>query len=131
MVKIPPKQELTDLAKRYGHGEGEMKDTKKSGFTPVSPLPPGGAAMTAEKWEIRKAIEDYQRYYMGGFTARELRDMGAYAYFESPQIGNLQNPLHPVFSLDRWVNTKFQYRHVAKFPLGKGREGYWEVSSDW
>jgi hypothetical protein len=97
-IQIPPEEELTELAKRYGEDpRGNLKGTKKSGVTPVNPLPPAGPALSVESWEIRKLIEATQRKKLVGFTARELKAMGTFAYFESPKANNLSTPLHPVF----------------------------------
>jgi len=61
-IQIPPEEELTEFAKRYGEGpRGKFKDTKKPGVTPVDPLPPAGPVLSVESWEIRKLIEAAQR----------------------------------------------------------------------
>lgn len=85
-IQIPPEEELTELAKRYGEDpRGKLKGTKKSGVTPVDLLPPAGPALSIESREICKLIEATQRKKLVGFTARELKAKGAFAYFESPK----------------------------------------------
>jgi hypothetical protein len=131
MVDIPREDKPTLFAKRYGHARsGKMEGTNKSGYTPTSPLPHDGSAISAESWEIRQAIHAYQRKKTGGFTARELKVMGALAYFEGGLENDLKNPLHPVFRYDNWINRDSQAKHVDNiYPLGEGREGYWEVNT--
>lgn len=128
-IQIPPREELTELAKRYGEDpRGKLKGTKKSDVTPVDPLPPAGPALSVESWEIRKLIEATQRRKLVGFTARELKAMGAFAYFESPKANNLLTPLHPVFR--NWESSDATHRrHNPMLPLGNGRDGFWEVSA--
>lgn len=57
-IQIPPEEELTEFAKRYGEDpRGKFKDTKSQ----VSRLPPAGPVLSVESWEIRKLIEAAQR----------------------------------------------------------------------
>jgi hypothetical protein len=122
-IQIPPEEELTELGKRYGEDpRGKLNGTEKSGVTLVDPLPPAGHALSVESWEIRKLIEATQRKKLVGFTARELKAMGAFAYFESPKANNLSTPLHPVFR--NWESSDATHRrHNPMLPLGNGRAG--------
>jgi hypothetical protein len=128
-IQIPPEEELTELAKRYGEDPwGKLKGTKKSGVTPVDLLPPAGPVLSIESREICKLIEATQRKKLVGFTARELKAKGAFAYFESPKASNLSTPLHPVFR--NWESSDATHRrHNPMLPLCNGRAGFWEVSS--
>ncbi len=128
-IQVPPEEVLTELAKHYGEDTSpQLKGTRKSGATPVDPLPPAGPALSIESWEIRKLIEALQRRKFLGFTARELKAMGAFAYFESPKASNFSSLLHPVFR--NWESSQTSMRrHNPILPLGKGRDGYWEVSA--
>jgi hypothetical protein len=129
-IQIPPEEELTEFAKRYGEEpRGKFKGTKKSSVTPVEPLPPAGPTLSVECWGVRKIIEAAQRKKLVGFTARELKAMGAFAYFESPKTNNLSTLLHPVFQNWESSDTILYRRHNPMLPLGNGREGYWEVST--
>jgi hypothetical protein len=68
-IQIPPEEELIELAKRYGDDPSrKINGTKKSGATPVDPLPPAGPALSAESWETRKLLEAIQRRNLAGFT---------------------------------------------------------------
>lgn len=129
-LQIPPEEEFTELAKYYGEDSRfqALKGTKKSGVTPVDPLPPARLALSRENWQIRRLIEATQKAKLIGFTARELKAMGAFAYFESPMASNISSPIHPVFSNWESSDAAMMRRHNPMIPLGKGRDGYWEVS---
>jgi hypothetical protein len=66
------------------HAFRSREAPKKSDMTPVDPLPPARPALSCEDRQSCKLIEAAQKAKLVGFTARELKTMGAFAYFESP-----------------------------------------------
>ncbi|KAL3427241.1 hypothetical protein PVAG01_00750 [Phlyctema vagabunda] len=86
----------------------------KSGFTPVTPL--SIAYRTGGERNLRNFVEEAQLYWLRGFTARELYDMGAYPDDEA-QPSSLTNPIIEFLDIDHWymhysTDTGDDYLHI-------------------
>jgi hypothetical protein len=64
-----------------------------------------------------------------GFTTNELVAMESLPpLFEGGQLPDLDDvPIHPMYARKRW-NMPLG-KHLAPYPIRRGKEGYWEVSS--
>jgi len=62
-----------------------------------------------------------------GFTTSELQALEALAPLFEAELKTLsEQPLHPILQKQQW--EKPRPLHEAPFPLGNGRDGYWEAS---
>ncbi|KAE8445237.1 hypothetical protein EG329_013609 [Mollisiaceae sp. DMI_Dod_QoI] len=135
---MPPKAAqqppLTQLAEVYSHRQGKATCRRanelKSGLTPsYLPDKPNQRQRTSHR-----NLEKHQRSRFHGFTAAELRNLESLApYYDNdkdafhsdfPQL----NAIHPVFERSRW--TQPLPKHMAFFPLGNGRDGFWDARKD-
>lgn len=110
----------------------------KSGLTPinVNRPPTGYNHEDVSEYQQRRFrgksspidLEIDLLFIMEGFRTSMLQAMDVMAYFiRDTQEDRLeQMVVHPLNEKHRWLNTP--PRHTAPIPLGKGREGYWQVS---
>lgn len=144
----PPRRPKTALAEKYGHPLGQQHGIlhgyapMKSGLTPLDM----GPFQTFEEMHFYRAMDYYQRerfrgqqmfwlqcqsirLMIEGFTAGELQSVEALAPLITDGVNMIPDdiPIHPMFNRQRWgYNLP---RHLARYPLGNGRPGYWEVSN--
>lgn len=125
----------TDLAKKYGHPTKDwfgsnaetaktLRNTGKSGFTPVTRDPAGGGANS-----FNDRLENCQRREFFGFTARELELMEALTplVLDEMEMG-LRNPIHPVLKKANWCNPDGFPKLLAPAPILGDSDGLWDVS---
>jgi hypothetical protein len=133
LPQLPRSKVLSALARKYGAPErGEhtlLRGTKKSGWTPTSPLRPNNPK-SPRSWYARKRLERYQKRRFRGWTARELQSMEALGAFQYTRLSDLSNDIHPLFRIERWESKETVPLHLPTYPLGKGRDGYWEASEN-
>ncbi|KAF8857232.1 hypothetical protein BDZ45DRAFT_726870 [Acephala macrosclerotiorum] len=128
---------LTQLAGVYSHPTKtsgnkvlQTANERKSGLTPV--YPPKELTKTQQRYF--KNLAKYQRDRFHGFTTAELRNLESlapyYEHCEDPFRGHLSqlNYIHPVFRRPRW--TRPLPKHMAFFPFGNKRDGFWDASNN-
>ncbi|KAF5874365.1 uncharacterized protein Bfra_004370 [Botrytis fragariae] len=119
----------TRLAESHTHPTGEdhkalhrLPGLLKSGITPITPPP-------YENYYKHKAHQDlkwYQSQRFGGFTTQELHLHDAFApYSNLKATGQLTCPIHPILQRSKW--RRQLPAQLARYPLGNGREGYWDA----
>ncbi|TGO58654.1 hypothetical protein BOTNAR_0177g00160 [Botryotinia narcissicola] len=119
----------THLAETHTHPTGEdhkalhrLPGLLKSGITPITPPP-------YENYYKHKAHQDlkwYQSQRFNGFTTQELHLHEAFApYSNLKATGNLTCPIHPILQRSKW--RRQLPAQLARYPLGNGREGYWDA----
>jgi hypothetical protein len=61
------------------------------------------------------------------FTAAELKSLEVLARLEDCKDCSLSRPpIHPAFARKKWKQDILP-KHLARYPLGEGREGFWDV----
>ncbi|KAF7872441.1 hypothetical protein EAF04_003362 [Stromatinia cepivora] len=119
----------THLAESHTHPTGEehqplkrLPGLLKSGITPITPPP-------YENYYKHKAHRDlkwYQSERFGGFTTQEIHLHDAFApYSNAKATGRLTCPIHPIIQRTKW--RRELPAQLARYPLGNGREGYWDA----
>ncbi|CAD6443667.1 e72514a3-7bc5-4884-b29d-2ee4915c82b5-CDS [Sclerotinia trifoliorum] len=119
----------THLAESHTHPTGEehkplkrLPGLLKSGITPITPPP-------YDNYYKHKAHQDlkwYQAERFGGFTTQELHLHDAFApYSQAKATGKLTCPIHPIIQRTKW--RRKLPAQLARYPLGNGREGYWDA----
>ncbi|RDW77122.1 hypothetical protein BP6252_05175 [Coleophoma cylindrospora] len=109
----------SDLARKYGRARSPpLKDTGKSGMTPVS-LQPMDDSYSAERDELDLGIYQYQIQRLSGFSVNELVDTGV-INAPNAHLGDLDNPIHPLYRKELWIDA-------PDLPLGHGLNGFWSA----
>jgi hypothetical protein len=108
-------------------GEEWLAEDGKSGLTPLRYFHNLPYSPSLEEWKQREMIEIYQKYCFEGFTTRQLIQAGAAAVGGNWRMSDLTE-IHDVFSRDKWDTSLPE--HLAFFPLGQEREGYWRADND-
>ncbi|ESZ98553.1 hypothetical protein SBOR_1085 [Sclerotinia borealis F-4128] len=119
----------TPLAESHTHPTGadhiairRLPGLLKSGITPITPPP-------YENYYRHKAHQDlkwYQTERFGGFTTQEIHLHDAFApYSRLRASGKLTCPIHPMLQRSKW--RRQLPAQLARYPLGNGREGYWDA----
>lgn len=109
-----------------------MRNTGKSGLTPIRPLNPDGLSNEAlgQLYRERVAYEVYQRRRLVGFTPDELKKIEALAGLDDTLMEyNLTNDIHPIFQLPAWLSEAELPKHQALIPTLGDYNGFWSVSS--
>lgn len=128
----PPSKRLkTALAEKYGHPVGPHHKViqgilpLKSGLTPLNP----GPFLTFAELQLFKDLHTYQRLRFHGFTTAELQSIEALAPLITESVDLIPDyPIHPLLKRHKWASGAGQFAHLARYSLGNGRPGYWEVS---
>ncbi|KAF8860479.1 hypothetical protein BDZ45DRAFT_688468 [Acephala macrosclerotiorum] len=130
----------TDLARKYSHPIGNwiqhidhriLRNTGKSGLTPIGPLNPDGLSneVLGQLYREHVAYEVYQRRRLVGFTPDELKKIEALAGLDdTPMEYNLTNGIHPIFQLPAWLSEAELPKHQALIPTLGDYNGFWSVS---
>lgn len=65
-----------------------------------------------------------------GFSAEQLNTLDALVR-EAPDVAlnvfDDKQAISPIFDKRKWTKASDWPKHQARFPLGLGRDGYWEV----
>ncbi|KAE9366473.1 hypothetical protein N431DRAFT_548361 [Stipitochalara longipes BDJ] len=128
--------EFTTFAKVYTHPSGGGHRAiagfvpYKSGLTPIPvPSPPNTNPTSDELLQIR-AWEKYQVTQLKGFTAADLDLLETLAITNGSTDDTILNntPIHQAFAKPRWMVPL--PKHLAQYPLGLDRPGYWHVENN-
>ncbi|KAI9647260.1 hypothetical protein NHQ30_003643 [Ciborinia camelliae] len=119
----------TPLAQSHTHPTGEdhkalqrLPGLLKSGITPVTPPPYGNYY----KHKAHAELNWYQSERFAGFTTQEIHHHDAFApYSNLKPAGRLTCPIHPILQRSKW--RRELPAQLARYPLGNGREGYWDA----
>lgn len=128
------------LAKKYGHpykwirglNDRVLKNTGKSGLTPISPFLKEGlynTPMSQQDQKQRLYIYQKERYY--SFTAAELHTIQVFSALDRQNYGrqNLKTGIHEMFAKSQWQTDKTLPKHIGFVPIFGGFDGHWEVSN--
>lgn len=109
----------SDLARKYGRARSPpLKDTGKSGMTPIS-LQPMDDSYSVEREAFDLSIYQYQIQRLSGFATKDLEDMGI-INAHNAHLGDLDNPIHPLYRKELWADA-------PNLPLGHGLTGHWSA----
>ncbi|KAK6610112.1 hypothetical protein H4I95_03171 [Botrytis cinerea] len=119
----------TRLAESHTHPTGEdhralhrLPGLLKSGITPITPPP----YENYYKHKAHQNLKWYQSQRFSGFTTQELHLHDAFApYSNLKATGQLTCPIHPILQRSKW--RRQLPAQLARYPLGNGREGYWDA----
>lgn len=138
-VQIEDQPAISILVKRFGTFESWSKKipawlvgSGRSNLTPFDTYDGNEYVLSAEEFTQRKVSEKFQRKVFEGFSTREIRELNAFGTLPLPTErsyieSNLDNPIHPLFERERWVKSSQYPAHMPPIPLGRGREGFYEV----
>ena len=128
--------QLTNLARKYGHPYRKingmshriLKNTGKSGITPLSPFFTASPTQSPDRQKHKYRVYYYQQHRYQGFTAAELHEMESLSALDtSPISSGLTNAIHAMFLKSQWDTEATLSRHVPLLPLFTGKDGFWQV----
>jgi hypothetical protein len=140
-VGEPKRRNWTTLAKNYGHPYKKisginyrvLKNTGKSGITPLSPFRVNGLNFTTiAQREQKNSIYWTQRERFFSFTAVELRVMEALSALNPIIYGrlNLNNSIHGAFARSQWLTHRTHAKHLGFVPMLGLNNGHWTVCEE-
>ncbi|PMD29370.1 hypothetical protein L207DRAFT_616178 [Hyaloscypha variabilis F] len=125
-------KQLSELARIYSHplfkehADLEIGPFLKSGLTPVFKQ----KFSSKEDFKIYDNLVTYQRVRFRGFTAAELHALESLAPFSTIRDDKTAVkklcPIHEAFRKPKWKVPL--PKHQARFPIGNGNPGYWDVN---